>query len=102
MKDRAIRRELTEKKIKQREQLAKDLGLQQGSLYEKHREKIGHSAGYMRDGNVSHFVAVDQSIKTKNSASNQTYGARHNYSAHDLKNIEKLNDEYAEDFEADI
>lgn len=99
MKNRAIRRELTEKKIKQREQLAKDLGLQQGSLYKKHREKIEYSAGYMRDGSVSHFVAVSKSIKTKNSASNQTYGTRHNYSAHDLKNLKKLNEEFDEDLE---
>ena len=44
-------------KLERRKRLTKALGLQQGSLYARHREKIEHSAGYMRDGNMRHYVA---------------------------------------------
>ena len=40
-------------------------GQQGGHLYEKHRRKIDSSLGYMRDGNVSHYVAVGFRPKTK-------------------------------------
>ena len=33
-------------------------GQQGGTVYEKHRDKIDRSVGYLRDGNVTHFVAV--------------------------------------------
>ena len=58
------RAELTKRKLKQRERLMRDFGLQQGTLYEKHRKKILKSLGYVRDGNVRHFIAVRQSLKT--------------------------------------
>lgn len=65
MRTRAERRELTERKVRQRERLADDLGLQQGTVYQKHREKISMSSGYMRDGNVTHYVSAGYSHKPK-------------------------------------
>ena len=38
--DRAERRRRTENKVKQREQLMSDLGMQQGTVYKRHREKL--------------------------------------------------------------
>ena len=55
---RQERLDLTKRKVKQREQLAKNLGLQQGTLYQRHRDKISISSGYMRDGNVTHYVSA--------------------------------------------
>lgn len=54
---RAERRRRTECKIKQRLHLAVKFGWQGGTMYERHVEKVKHSGGYMRDGNVTHYVA---------------------------------------------
>lgn len=54
---RAKRRELTECKIKHRELMARDLGLQCGTVYARHREKVALSSHYMHKGNVSHYVS---------------------------------------------
>lgn len=54
--NRCERRYKTYIKIKQRTKLMNNLGMRGGSLYTKHREKIHNSLGYMRDGNVSHYV----------------------------------------------
>lgn len=87
MRTRAERRNLTKRKLKQREKMKKDLGVQGGSLYEKHVEKVDKSLGYMRDGNVSHYVSCGFGVKTKNK--NNEYGARHNYSPHDVRQLDK-------------
>ena len=55
---RAERREVRNKKVAKRLSLMSDLGMQAGTLYEKHRDKVMHSGGYMSKGNVSHYVAV--------------------------------------------
>ena len=47
-----------ERVVKKRQRLAKVLGLQQGTLYTKHRAKLDVSFGYMRTGNVRHYVSV--------------------------------------------
>lgn len=47
----------TVRHIERRRLLAKALGLQGGTLYAKQREKFQRSAGYIRDGNLRHFVA---------------------------------------------
>lgn len=59
------RREKTERKLKQRERMLKTYGLRGGTLYKRHREKIENSLGYMRDGNVTHFVQVGFGKKTR-------------------------------------
>lgn len=53
----------TTRHIKRRKRLARVLGLQNGSLYAKHREKFQRSAGYVRDGNLRHFVACRRKSK---------------------------------------
>ena len=47
------------RRLKRRESLATSLGLQQGTLYVRHREKFQCSTGYVRDGNLRHFVACN-------------------------------------------
>lgn len=44
--------------VSKRRRLAEELGLQQGTLYAKHRAKLDVSFGYMRTGNVRHYVSV--------------------------------------------
>lgn len=53
----------TRVKLKQRKRLTSTLGMQGGTLYAKHRDKISSSLGYMRDGNVSHYVSVGYTKK---------------------------------------
>jgi hypothetical protein len=72
--NRAERRSRRKKKIAQRVQLMHDLGMQGGSLYEKHRNKIQHSAGYMSKGNVTHYVAAYPSIKRDYDKEVRKYG----------------------------
>lgn len=55
---RQERRRRTKVKLQQRERMIRDYGLQQGTLYAAHREKIQTSLGYMKTGNVRHYVAV--------------------------------------------
>ena len=50
-------------KLKQRKRLMDNLGMQCGTLYAKHRNKISNSLGYMRDGNVSHYVSIGYTKK---------------------------------------
>lgn len=50
-------------KLKQRKRLMDNLGMQGGTLYAKHRNKISNSLGYMRDGNVSHYVSIGYTKK---------------------------------------
>lgn len=42
------------------------LGERQGTLYKKHVDKIRVSSGYMRDGNVSHYVQINSKYRRKN------------------------------------
>lgn len=87
MRTRVERRNLTKRKLQQRAKMIKDYGLQGGSLYDKHTQKIENSLGYMRDGNVSHFVKVGFRKYTKNSSTHQRYGSRHLYTRHDQRQI---------------
>ena len=78
--DRGERRKRTSAKVNQRGKMIKDYGLQGGTLYEKHRNKINNSLGYMRTGNVSHYVSVGFNPKTKP----HSYGKAKNLSKRDL------------------
>ena len=44
--------------MRKRSQMMRDYGKQGGLIYERHRQKIDQSLGYMRDGSVSHYVSV--------------------------------------------
>ena len=98
MRTRSERRELTKRKLKHREIMMKDLGTQGGLLYERHIEKVNKSSGYMRDGNVSHYVRCGFTIKTKNSAKHRTYGKGHIWSRHDKRQIDKVLESQIEDY----
>ena len=99
MYTRAQRRKNTYKKLKKREKMLETFGKRDGTLYEKHREKIDESLGYMRDGNVSHYANVGwKKTRTKNSSRRGTpaslrYGSRHAYKASDLRKILKEEDD---------
>ena len=62
---RAERRHRVKIKLKQRADMMRRVGQQGGTVYEKHRQKIDRFLGYMRDGNVSHYVSVGFSKKTR-------------------------------------
>lgn len=53
----------THVKLKQRKSLMDKLYMQGGTLHAKHRDKVTNSLGYMRDGNVSHYVSVGYTKK---------------------------------------
>lgn len=61
----ARRREAAARKMRRRSEMMRAHGQQGGLLYEKHRRMIDQSLGYMRDGNVSHYVSVGFRPKTK-------------------------------------
>lgn len=65
MSRRAKRYIKTQRKLHQREYLLQKLGEQGGLLYDKHIAKIRKSLGYMRDGNVTHYVRCGFSEKTR-------------------------------------
>ncbi len=65
------RQRRTKVKLEKRKRLMISLGLQPGLLYQRHREKIQVSVGYMRTGNVSHFVITAPRRKTR---SRKRYG----------------------------
>ena len=77
---RAQRRWKTHLKLKQREKLMAMLGLQGGTIYQKHRDKVMRTSGYMRDGNVSHYVCVKPRWYTQK---RNRHGKPHTPSRHD-------------------
>lgn len=89
--NRSERRDRTFRKILHRKNLMKKLGLQGGTIYERHRDKIMSSAGYMRTGNVSHYVAVRPTRKTRKRG---RYGKVYTPSFRDCKRYEALSDQF--------
>lgn len=65
MRSRAERRNNTRKIIKKAENLERNLGLNGGSLFEKHRNKIKKSKGYYKKGSISHYVCTKPQIREK-------------------------------------
>ena len=76
------RREAAARKMRRRCEMMRAHGQQGGLIYEKHRRKIDRSLGYMRDGNVSHYVAVGFRPNTQDRAH---YGSARRPSRHDLR-----------------
>lgn len=96
MRTRAERRFNTERKLIHRKNMMKKLGQQGGTVYDKHIAKINKSLGYMRDGNVSHYVSCGFGTRTKNSSRRGTpssleYKPRYDYKVHDQRQIDKEN-----------
>lgn len=79
---RAERRKATAHKVNQRESLMHSLGKKAGSLYNKRRQKIDRSAGYMRNGNVSRYAETKPTQKTNN---RKGYGKSRNLSRRDVR-----------------
>lgn len=75
-------REAAARKMRRRREMMWAHGQQGGLLYEKHRRKIDRSLGYMRDGNVSHYVSVGFRPKTKD---RNRYGSARRLSRHDKR-----------------
>ena len=75
-------REAAARKMRRRSEMMRAHGQQGGLLYEKHRRKIDRSLGYMRDGNVSHYVSVGFRPKTKD---RNRYGPARRLSRHDAR-----------------
>ena len=78
----ARRREAAAQKMRRRRELMRAHWQQGGLIYEKHRRKIDRSLGYMRDGNVSNYVAVGFRPKTKD---RDRYGPAKRLSRHDAR-----------------
>ena len=78
----ARRREVAARKMRRRSKMMRDHGKQGGLIYERHRQKIDQSLGYMRDGNVSHYVSVGYRPKTKD---RNRYGPARRLSRHDKR-----------------
>lgn len=85
--DRGVRRKRTQRKVMKRKALIQMLGLQAGSVYEKHRKKVCISPGYMATGNVSHYVAVRPSRKTRR---RNRYGHVYNPSVRDGRQLQSM------------
>ena len=77
---RAERRKRTAAKLLQRAEMMRCHGQMCGGVHEKHRRKIDRSLGYMRSGNVSHFVRVGFGRKTRD---RNRYGAESIWAHHD-------------------
>ena len=98
----AARRQKTENKLNQRKKLAKHFGWNGGLLYKRQREKITESTGYMRDGNVSHFVCCGGSIKTKTKNDRASYrckggyGKARHYSTNEQRQLDDFNEQVKE------
>lgn len=83
------RRTLTLAKLAHRVHLLNALGMKGGTVYAKHREKICSSPGYMRTGNVSHYVRVKPAKKTR---SRDRYGKVFKPAKRDAVKIDKTRD----------
>ena len=81
-KGRAERRKRTAAKMMQRAEMMRCHGQMSGGVHEKHRRKIDRSLGYMRDGNVSHYVSVGFRPKTKD---RDRYSPARRLSRHDAR-----------------
>ena len=89
----ARRREAAARKMRRRREMMRAHGQQGGLIYERHRRKIDRSLGYMRDGNVSHYVSVGFRPKTKD---RDRYGPARRLSRHDARLEDALHEQ--EDF----
>ena len=85
--NRQERREVRSIKIKKRERLLEKLGLQYGSIYEKHRKKIRKSKGYMaKHGTFLHYA--QRRKRSVNVREKNSYNGTNNWSHRDRKQID--------------
>ena len=91
--NRGKRRDNTDKRVKKREKLIDAFGLHGGAIYERHCKKIEKSRGYIRDGNVTHFVKCGFNEKTRD---RNRYGKVLMLSHRDKQKIDECNQQVAE------
>lgn len=65
MRTRQERRRLTTKKLNKRKKLMKDLGLQAGTVYKRHVDKVNASTHYMHKGHITHYISCGFKRKPK-------------------------------------
>ncbi len=46
----------TELKVRRRLKMVRAVGEQGGTVYARHREKVNRSGGYLRKGNLTHYM----------------------------------------------
>lgn len=90
--NRSERRRRRLKKIKQREQILKINGFQDGSLYEKHRNKIKvNGSGYMsKHGTLLHY-ANGTNPKSQKVRDRFSYNGTNNWKPRDKRQIDSMN-----------
>lgn len=88
-KNRSSRRALRNKKIAKREKLLESLGMRSGRIYEKHREKIKRSSGYLsKHGTYGHYGNLSKrAVKTRD---RNRYGKQVIWTYSDQQKIEHL------------
>ena len=89
--NRSERRRRRLKKIKQRENILKYNGFQQGSLYEKHRNKIKENgSGYMaKHGTLLHY-ANGTNHKSQKVRDRSSYNGTNNWKHSDKKKMDSM------------
>ena len=92
MRTREERRQLRQSKIKQREEIIKQNGYKDGSLYTKHADKIKEKGpGYMsKHGTLLHYAngtnKVSQKVRDRNS-----YNGTTNWKPNDIRQMDSMN-----------
>jgi len=94
MRDRAVRRSLRETKIQKRESILKSGGFKEGTLYEKHREKVKEKgSGYMaKHGTLLHF-AKGTNPNSQKTRDRDSYNGTTNWGPRDTKSIDSMNEQ---------
>ena len=95
-KRRENRRYFKNKKIKKRLSTIKELGFNDGSLYEKHKNKIEENGGgYMsKSGTLMHYAkGSKRTLKTNNKGN---YGPAKLYKKHDMQELLDMKDQLDE------
>lgn len=91
MRTREERRNFRKNKIKKRESILKNGGEKNGTLYEKHINKVrNNGGGYMaKHGTLLHYANGTNSV-SKKTRNRNSYDGTENWSYNDSKKIDSL------------
>lgn len=88
----AERRRRRFRKIKQRERIIAASGLQQGSLYDRHKEKIETNTGYLaKHGTILHYAKGTKPVSQK-TRNKKSYSGTENWSHKDRQRLDDMQD----------
>lgn len=91
---RLWRRESRELYIEKREEIIKNSGFKQGTIYKKHRDKIRNSgAGYMAKHGVLLHYANGYSRASQKVRDRKSYNGTNNWSRHDIKQMDSMDEQ---------